>query len=342
MRPAEAVTLPAEFRDWLVEAGFAPADQPLAAEPLTGGVSSDIWRVDLPSGSHCVKRALPRLKVAAIWEAPVERNAHEAAWLRHVNQIDPRFAPRCIANDEHRGMLLMPFLPPGQYRSWKTQLVRGEAQANHAHEVGRRLATIHACAALEPALATRFDHTPLFEAIRIEPYLLATARRHPDLSEHLLTLAEQTRRQRHTLVHGDVSPTPILIGPEGPVLLDAECAWWGDPAFDAAFCLNHLLLKRLWAPEHGGLHAASFSAWIEGYRQGLAEQGGGWEAWPVLERRIAALLPALALARVDGKSPVEYLTQPWQIERVRTLARSALITRAMNLDDINRQWSTAS
>jgi len=305
-------------------------------------VSSDIWRVDLPMGSHCVKRALPRLKVAAIWEAPVERNAHEAAWLRHVNQIDPRFAPRCIANDERRGMLLMPFLPPGQYRSWKTQLVRGEAQANHAHEVGRRLATIHARSALEPTLGERFDHTPLFEAIRIEPYLLATARRHPDLSERLLMLAEQTRLNRHTLVHGDVSPKNILIGPDGPVLLDAECAWWGDPAFDAAFCLNHLLLKRLWAPEHGSLHAASFSAWLEGYRQGLAEQGGGWEAWPVLERRIAALLPALALARVDGKSPVEYLSADWQIERVRTLSRSALIAATMSLDDINRQWSIAS
>ncbi len=332
--------LPDEFRTWLVEAGFASGDAPgISAQALAGGVSSDIWRVELPSGVYCVKRALPRLKVAAIWEAPVERNSHEAAWLRHVEAIDPRFAPRCIANDDRRGMLLMPFLPPNLYRSWKTQLALGEARVDDAHEVGRRLATIHARSALEPALARRFDHTPLFEAIRIEPYLLATARRHPDLAGRLHQLAEQTRCNRLSLVHGDVSPKNILIGPEGPVLLDAECAWWGDPAFDAAFCLNHLLLKRLWAPDHASLHRTCFSAWVEGYRQGLAEQEGGWEPWPVLEARIAGLLPALSLARVDGKSPVEYLTERWQLERVRSLSREALLTPSKSLAGINQQWS---
>jgi aminoglycoside phosphotransferase (APT) family kinase protein len=258
--------------------------------------------------------------------------------LRHVQAIDPRFAPRCIANDEQRGMLLMPFLSPELYRSWKTQLARGQAKAGDAREVGRRLATIHARSAGDPDLAQAFDHTPLFEAIRIEPYLLATARRHPDLAPRLHHLAEQTRVNRHSLVHGDVSPKNILIGPDGPVLLDAECAWWGDPAFDAAFCLNHLL-KRLWAPAHAQLHGESFSAWVEGYRQGLTEQGGGWESWSSLEARITGLLPALSLARVDGKSPVEYLTETWQIEQVRTLSRAALIKPPSQLEEINQQWS---
>jgi len=43
-------------------------------EPLGAGVSSDIWRVDLASGPVCVKCALPRLRVAQVWEAPVERS----------------------------------------------------------------------------------------------------------------------------------------------------------------------------------------------------------------------------------------------------------------------------
>ena len=49
--------------------------------PLTGGVSSDIWRVDLQPEPVCVKRALAKLKVAADWRAPVERNAYEADWI---------------------------------------------------------------------------------------------------------------------------------------------------------------------------------------------------------------------------------------------------------------------
>ena len=42
-----------------------------------------------------------------------------------------------------------------------------------------------------------------------------------------------------------------------------------------------------------------------------------------LEQRAAALLPGLLLARVDGKSPVEYITDDAQREPVRRAARRA-------------------
>ena len=66
------MTLP----DWLLPALarmalLAPGAPVPPAEPLAGGVSSDIWRVDLPQGPVCVKRALAKLKVAADWRAPV-------------------------------------------------------------------------------------------------------------------------------------------------------------------------------------------------------------------------------------------------------------------------------
>jgi Ser/Thr protein kinase RdoA (MazF antagonist) len=93
-----------------------------------------------------------------------------------------------------------------------------------------------------------FATDAIFHAIRLEPYLLATARAHPDRAAALEKLAKTTARTKLTLVHGDVSPKNILIGPQGPVFIDAECAWFGDPAFDLAFCLNHLLLKCLWVP----------------------------------------------------------------------------------------------
>jgi len=92
-------------------------------------------------------------------------------------------------------------------------------------------------------IGRRFDNDATFQSIRIEPYIEATARIHPDLAEPLMLLAQDTLAAKRTLVHGDVSPKNILVGPKGPIFLDAECAWYGEPAFDLAFCLNHLLLK---------------------------------------------------------------------------------------------------
>lgn len=258
--------------------------------------------------------------------------------MRFVNRIDPSYAPICLANDAEKGMLLMPYLPPHDYPLWKERLYHGQCSAHDAKAVGLRLAHIHRQAAKEPELLTAFDHMPVFTAIRLEPYLLATAAHHPDLKTQLFELAELTARGKYSLIHGDVSPKNILLGPDGPVFLDAECACRGDPAFDLAFCLNHLLLKRLWMPVHLELYRSSFSQFLEGYRSAF-EQNQAWESWASLEQRVTKLLPALALARVDGKSPVEYLTSSSQKDLVRRLARNALAAANLCLEDINAQWS---
>ena len=90
-------------------------------ERLTGGVSSDIWRIELPSGPICVKRALAKLRVAADWHAPVERNVFEARWMRHA----AGFAPRLLGQDSASGTLAMEFLSPETYSLWKTELRDG-------------------------------------------------------------------------------------------------------------------------------------------------------------------------------------------------------------------------
>jgi hypothetical protein len=57
-----------------------------------------------------------------------------------------------------------------------------------------------------------------------------------------------------------------------------------------------------------------------------------WEPVPAVEQRVAQLLPALMLARVDGKSPVEYLSAPAR-DRVRDFATAMIRSPATNLDD---------
>lgn len=298
-------------------------------ERLTGGVSSDIWRIDFPSGPICVKRALAKLRVAADWQAPVERNIYEARWMRHA----AGFAPRLLGQDEESGTLAMEFLSPTDHPLWKNQLRDGVVDAGFSAHVAKALVTIHAKTAADPAVAMEFPTDRIFYDIRLEPYLVATARLHPDRADRLLALVAATKANKKALVHGDVSPKNILCGPEGPVFLDAECAWWGDPAFDLAFCLNHLLLKCLWTPRARDGFLCCFGALAAEYLRGVS-----WEAPDSLEQRAASLLPGLFLARVDGKSPVEYVTDESQKDQVRRVARALLADPPDRLSAILEAW----
>jgi aminoglycoside phosphotransferase (APT) family kinase protein len=301
--------------------------------PLPGGVSSDIWRVDLASGPICIKRALPKLKVAADWRAPVERNAYEVAWMETAARLVPGSAPRILGHDASAGLFAMEYLDPAQHRLWKTELKEGRADPAFAAAVGRSLTAIHAGTAGRLEVAARFATDAIFDAIRLEPYLEATARAHPDLAPALLQLVATTAGTKRTLVHGDVSPKNILVGPEGPVFLDAECAWYGDPAFDLAFCLNHLLLKCLWNRAAAPGFLECFAALAAAYGAGVA-----WEASAAVEGRAARLLPGLLLARIDGKSPVEYIAEVGDKNMVRRVARQLLQAPKDRLGAILQVW----
>ena len=304
--------------------------------PLMGGVSSDILLVDTGTATFCVKRALAKLKVTAEWRAPVERNHAEAEWLRTAGEILPAAVPKVLGEDRALGLFAMQYLAPETYPVWKTLLRDGKAKPQIAEQVGEALARIHAATAGDAAIAARFANDATFYAIRLEPYLDATGRAHPDLAARLEDLTNRTAATKRTLVHGDVSPKNILVGPEGPVFLDAECAWYGDPAFDAAFCLNHLLLKCLWRPVLATRYLDMFDRLVASY---LAH--ANWEPRAALESRIAELLPALLLARIDGKSPVEYLTDDAPKDIARRFAAPLIRNPANRLDVIRSGWARA-
>jgi 5-methylthioribose kinase len=325
----------AEFDDFLARSGLAAPHLGRTWTPLTGGVSSDIWRVDLADGrSLCVKRALSKLRVAAEWHAPVSRNAFEWAWLRFAAGVLPDAVPTPLAHDERAGMFAMAWLSPEDHPLWKRQLLDGTVEPATAAAVGDLLGTLHAASAHRTDLARAFATDEAFHAIRLEPYLLATARRHPALATRLEALVERTAATRIALVHGDVSPKNVLVGPKGPVLLDAECAWYGDPAFDVAFCLNHLLLKCLPRPREAAALRRAFDAFVAAYFARTAAV----EPRAALEARAAALLPALLLARVDGKSPVEYLAHDAQRQRMRDVAVPLIERPPAGLGAVADRW----
>ena len=321
------------LRDFLRDQHLVKPGDDAIWTPLTGGISSDIWRVDLPDRTLCIKCALPELKVAQQWQAPIERNAYEWAWINFAAGHCPDAVPAPIASDPEQGIFAMSFLDPERYPVWKQLLLEGVVHAQTAVRVAAIVARLHAASAGNPDVARRFQTDAIFHAIRLEPYLLATAIRHPDLERSLRGLSERTAQTRLALVHGDVSPKNILLGPKGPVFLDAECAWYGDPAFDAAFCLNHFLLKCIARPQSSAGFLACYAAFSDAYLDGVT-----WEPRAEIESRIASLLPGLLLARIDGKSPVEYITDERDKRMVRETARPLIARPPAKLAEVSARW----
>jgi aminoglycoside phosphotransferase (APT) family kinase protein len=326
----------AELTEALRSMGLLAAEAVARFTPLSGGVSSEIWRVDLPSGPICVKRALAKLRTERDWFAPIARWRYEYEWLAVAAGIVPQAVPRLLGADPARGLFAMAYLDPQQFGVWKAALRNGCAEPQIATAVGRNLAAIHTATARRTDVASRFRSDEIFYAIRLDPYLGEVGRRHPDLAAATAELVATTAATHLALVHGDVSPKNILVGPDGPVFLDAECAWYGDPAFDLAFCLNHLLLKCVWRPVAAAEFLRCFDVLRDAYLAGVR-----WEVPEALEARAARLLPGLLLARIDGKSPVEYITAEAEKERIRRLARFLVLSSPLRLGDIRAAWTRA-
>ncbi|MGV0585875.1 aminoglycoside phosphotransferase family protein [Mycobacteroides chelonae] len=303
--------------DWVVELLSHAGLVSVEAQPLTGGVSSDVWRVRLSSSeSVVVKRAIERLRVQTHWVAPLQRNIFEARYLRRAATIVPSFTPRVVLAVEDLHAFAMTDLGP--IASWREDLANGRIDPEVGGELGARLVAVHAHTAGDATVASEFASDDLFEALRIEPYLRYPAERLPDHADALSQLADDLAGTHIALVHGDVSPKNVIVTADGPVLTDAECAWYGDPAFDLAFCLNHLLLKRIWKPEYREPLWETSRRLCTAYLAGVS-----WESPDTVAARTARLLPALALARIDGRSPVDYLSAS-QRDSLRARAGQAL------------------
>lgn len=277
----------------LIQSGLAPHDARLT--PLPGGVSSDISLVESSQGTLVVKAALAKLRVKDDWFADLSRNRVEQDFFDYAAPIIPAHVPRILGRGE--GWFAMEYL--GEMPNWKMKLLAGEIGLETARLAGDVLGRLHAASWLDEAAQERFATLTNFHALRIEPYLLTTASRVPEVAEILRAEAARLAQTKLALVHGDYSPKNLLVGPQRLIVLDAECAWFGDPAFDTAFMLTHLHLKALLHRDAIHLVPAFWSAYAKACGHDL-------------EERTVRLLLCLLLARVHGKSPVEYLNESQQ------------------------------
>lgn len=323
----------ADLYEPLLRMGLLRPGEAIALAPLTGGVSSDILLATTPTRKFCIKRALTRLKVTEVWEAPVGRNAAEADWLSLVGGWLPENVPAVLGEARAEGLFAMTYLSPDAHPVWKARLKDGEIDPSFASRVGEVLAKIHALSAGDRDIARTFANDRTFELIRLDPYFRFTATKYPRLADRLVELADRTLATKVALVHGDVSPKNILCDTAGPVFIDAECAWYGDPAFDLAFCLTHLLLKAVWQPQWAGDYARCYAALARAYLAGV-----NWEHVDALDARCATLIPALLLARIDGKSPVEYLGDQDQMNFVRRRAIALIADPGRSVTELGEYW----
>ncbi|MBL9178812.1 MAG: aminoglycoside phosphotransferase family protein [Verrucomicrobiaceae bacterium] len=284
--------------------------------PLAGGVSSDIALIESAQGKIVVKAALEKLRVKDDWFADVARNRVEQDYFDYAANIIPRSVPRILGSGP--GWFAMEYL--GDMPNWKSQLLAGNIELSTAQLAGEVLGRLHGASWLDPVARDRFATLPNFHALRIEPYLLTTAARVPEAAEFLRREAAMLAQTRLALVHGDYSPKNLLTGPQRLVVLDAECAWFGDPAFDVAFMLSHLLLKALLhrdttrlVPEFWFAYAHGLELMRESHDASTDSSvkflgNSTLRSFAALETRMTRLLLCLLLARVHGKSPVEYLS----------------------------------
>jgi len=320
-------------RDLLAELGLIEADAMISVTPLSGGVASDIAKVTVGQDGtsdqkrYCVKFALAKLRVKADWFAPVTRSFAEYQWLKTAAQISPDTAIRLYGHSERLNGFVMSYLEGEETCLFKSELLAGSGHAEQAEAVGRLLGQIHAASTAPGFDSSAFDNRDDFHAIRIEPYLIHTARLYPSHKALFHQVADQLYQSQQVLIHGDVSPKNILFQKNRPYLLDAECATMGDASFDVCFCLNHFILKAVHVPGCLARYLSFCTRFWAAYRGFVS-----WEEDAALEQRIVKLLPMMMLARIDGKSPVEYLSEHEQAH-IRQVALHLLEGPAHSLDD---------
>ncbi|GAA2756040.1 phosphotransferase [Actinopolymorpha rutila] len=302
----------------LRDRGVLAPDTPASASVLSGGVSGATFLVVADGGdggpgsdgvrTYVVKQPLPFLAVADEWPARVERAGVEAAALRWYGELTPAHLPRLVDYDPGGFVVTMTAAPPG-WTEWRKALLAGVVDVAAGATLGRVLGAWHAATA-EPGVRERlaaYGDLTMFVELRGDPYHRTVAARRPDLAAPVLGCLDELLTRPSCLVHGDFSPKNVLVDPAGAVgglwVLDHEVAHAGNPVFDVAFMLHHLVMKSVHLADRPDV-AARLVRCAEAFRTVYAEAGG----LAVDEEAVVRHTGALLLARVHGKSPAAYLT----------------------------------
>jgi 5-methylthioribose kinase len=299
-------------------------------EPLSGGVSADIVAVETNTDAWVVKHVLPQLRVARTWVATQRRAITEARAMEVAADLLPGYVPALVFVDPV-GFVTVQQRAPRTLVDWRAALLSGATarDVETARALGDALAALHNGTAWRPDLTEAFgDLTPLIE-LRIDPFHRTVAAALPEIASLLGDLVGELLEHPRCLVHGDFSPKNVLADGTQLRILDWEVAHLGNPVFDVAFLLAHLVCKAVHRP--GGAHRYTecsrefYNHYTRAVHPALRPD----------DRSVAAHLAALVLSRTDGKSPAAYLT-PDETDAARRLALGWLRDSSIHPTDV---WS---
>ena len=294
---------------WLREVGQIGDDEVPELKKLTGGVSNRtvmVRRLRTQTDTWVIKQALEKLRVEVDWFSSPDRVHREAAGLRWLERLLPHGAVPKFVCEDHRHHVLMMQAVGQPHENWKTMLLSGDIVPDHCQQFGRLLGTIHRQAFVRrDEVQPEFGDRSFFESLRLEPYFAYAASQVTAAAAFYEQLLADTRRRCLTLVHGDYSPKNVLVHGGQLVLLDHEVIHWGDPAFDVGFGLTHFLSKAHHLPHcRDRFSAAAHSIWAV-YLEAIDDVP--WRH-DLPQHAVNQTLGCL-LARVAGRSPLEYLSK---------------------------------
>lgn len=284
--------------DYLVDRGLCAPGQPVTVTELGGGVSNVVLLAVTESDRMVIKQSLPQLKVAHTWIATTERTVHEGRALELIGSRWPNEVPAVRDLNVQRQILVIDGADPS-WSDWKESLLAGRIQPTLGAVLGSRLARWQQNLPASEIVAAGLDDPDTFDQLRIDPYYRATAVALPEWADTLHQRAEELGAAT-CLVHGDFSPKNVLVGASGCWNIDFEVAQLGDPVFDVAFLVTHLILKAVHLPHrHNDFFATA--------NQFLSTYNAEYSSATFTEHQLAGQVGCLLLARIAGKSPVEYL-----------------------------------
>jgi 5-methylthioribose kinase len=295
---------------------------------LGGGVSNIVLLAETRGCRLVLKQALGKLRVEQDWFSDRSRIFRESGALLALAPWLPRESVPDVWFEDRDNLLFGMTAAPTGTRTWKSLLLAGEVNVETAARIGELLAGIVRYGWRRPACEKDFGDQTVFDQLRLDPYYRSTALRHPDLAPHFERLLADAQSRRVSLVHGDWSPKNFLVWGDQVMVIDFEVIHYGDPAFDTGFLLNHLALKSFYRPESKAAYREAAAQFWDAYTDGLPE-APDW-----IEGATIRHLGCLMLARIDGKSPAEYLTDESLRRKVRDFARELILHPPATVDEV--------
>jgi 5-methylthioribose kinase len=303
-------------------------DGPVVVEELSGGVSNIVLRVEAEGRLFVVKQSRPQLRTRDEWFSDIGRIYREQEVMETLNPFLPHAVPKVLHADREHYVFTMEHAPPDA-RVWKAQLLAGEVDLERAEQAGRILGRIHEVTGRDTSLASGFRDRKVFVQLRVEPFYHRIQERQPEVAAAVEPLIEQLMSRADALCHGDFSPKNLLAHRDGLTLVDYETAHLGEPAMDLGFFFSHLLLKSVKRSQQ----SRSFFDLTRAAWRGYESEVRFCRAANLRQRSIGHLGVCL-LARIDGTSPVDYLTEEPKRDLVRRVGRSLLLDRPTEWEDV--------